>query len=141
MDGEVEGLSSSESSKFILLSEDALVSLLFNNITSRGVGYVNFEDAGHPFGKGGASFFFFLLFFEVVTFLLGALVEDTKAFFVIERLADDVVDFFALLLDDVVVFPMVQLEVDTCGGCYLTVIDKPAMCASCVWCREEKLFL
>jgi len=121
MDGEVEGLSSSESSKFILLSDDVLVSLLFTDIKSRGVGYVNFEDAGHPFGKGGASFFFFLLFFEVVidTFLLDALffVEDTKAFFVIERLADDAVDFFALLLDDVVVFPMVELEsVDKRGG-------------------------
>jgi len=107
-------LSSSESSKFTLLSED--VSLLFTDITSRGVGYVNFEDAGHPFGKGGASFFFLLLlFFEVVIdiFLLGALffVEDVKAFFVIERLADDAVDFFALLLvDDVIAFPMVELE-------------------------------
>ena len=116
MDGEVEGLSSSESSKLILLSDDVLVSLLFTDIKSRGVGYVNFEDAGHPFGKGGASFFFFfLLFIEVVivTFLLVALffVED-KAFFVIERLADDAVDFFALLLvDDVIVFPMVELVV------------------------------
>ena len=111
MDGEGEG-SSSESSKFILLSED--VSLLFTASKSRGAGYVNFEDAGHPFGKGGASFFFFLLFFEVVidTFLLGAPVffVDTKAFFLIERLADDVVDCFALLLDDVIVFPMVELE-------------------------------
>ena len=124
MDGEVEGLSSSESSKFILLSEDALVSLLFNNITSRGVGYVNFEDAGHPFGKGGASFFFFLLFFEVVTFLLGALVEDTKAFFVIERLADDVVDFFALLLDDVVVFPMVELVLQVLAVISLQHLDR-----------------
>lgn len=114
MDGEGEG-SSSESSKFILLlSEDVLVSLLFTDIKSRGAGYVNFEDAGHPFGNGGASFFFFLLFFEVVidTFLLGAPVffVDTKAFFLIERLADDAVDFFALLLDDVIVFPMVELE-------------------------------
>ena len=122
MDGEGEGLlSSSESSKFILLlSED--VSLLFTDIKSRGAGYVNFEDAGHPFGNGGASFFFFLLFFEVVidTFLLGApfFFVDTKVFFVIERLADDAVDFFALLLDDVIVFPMVELEsVDKRGGC------------------------
>ena len=96
------------------MSEDVLVSLSFTDIKSRGVGYVNFEDAGHPFGKGGVSFFFFLLFFEAVidTFLLGALffvVEE--AFFVIERLADDAVDFFALLLlDDEIVFPMIELE-------------------------------